>query len=239
MKPPTQKIEVTALAREQAVWWSTNLKAASLESIILDPRQMGSMSPVLVYSDAAGGNAAKLRNGAGSFCPPASWCYMPWPALIRENRENSLGTKFANKMCCLEGVAALLGLVTIPNLARNKEVIILCDNSAFVSTYKKKHSSCEYAYSVAKAIHDISTALGAVTKIVKTRRCSGPAEEAADALSKGEWERAWALMPKKDKDPGRIPREILAWVQNPTPDLRLGEKIVKDMSVYTNMLYMK
>ena len=113
MKPPTQKIEVTALAREQAVWWSTNLKAASLESIILDPRQMGSMSPVLVYSDAAGGNAAKLRNGAGSFCPPASWCYMPWPALIRENRENSLGTKFVNKMCCLEGVAALLGLVTI------------------------------------------------------------------------------------------------------------------------------
>ena len=200
---------------------------------------MGSMSPVLVYSDAAGGNAAKLRNGAGSFCPPASWCYMPWPALIRENRENSLGTKFANKMCCLEGVAALLGLVTIPDLARNKEVIILCDNSAFVSTYKKKHSSCEYAYSVGKAIHDIITALEAVTKIVKTCRCSGPAEEAADALSKGERERAWALMPKKDKDPGRIPREILAWVQNPTPDLRLGEKIVKDMSVYTNMLYMK
>ena len=40
---------------------------------------------------------------------------------------------------------------------------------------------------MAKAIHDVSTALGAVTKLVKMHRCSGPAEEAADALSKGDW----------------------------------------------------
>ena len=239
MKPPSQKMVVPELAREQAAWWTTNLKAAAVESSIIDPRPMGSMSPVMVFTDAAGGNAAKLRNGAGSFCPPSDWAYMPWSGLIRENRPNSLGTKFANKLCCLEGIAALVGLTTIPNRARNREVIILCDNAAFVATYKKKHSSCEYAYSVAKAIHDVSMALGTVTKVVKTRRCSGPAEEAADALSKGEWERAWTLMPHKHEDPGRIPRAILAWIQNPVPDMMLGEKIVHDMSSYTKMLYLK
>ena len=145
------------------------------------------MSPVLVFTDAAGSYTAKLRNGAGTFCPPFDWSYMPWSTLIRENRPNSLGIKYANKLCCLEGVGALIGLTTIPDRARNREVIILCDNAAFVATYKKKHSSCEYAYSVANAINDAGTALGAVTKLVKMHRCSGPAEEAADALSKGDW----------------------------------------------------
>ena len=94
---------------------------------------MGSMDPVLVFTDAAGGNAAKIRNGAGGFIPPRDWCYMPWTPLIRENRPNTLGTKFASKMCCLEGLAALIGLVTVPDLVRNREVNILCDNAAFVA----------------------------------------------------------------------------------------------------------
>ena len=238
-KPPTYKVKVSALAKEQASWWSVNLRAATKESTIMDPREMGSMDPVMVFTDAAGGNAAKLRNGAGSFCPPNDWCYMPWTPLIRENRPNTLGTKFANKMCCLEGLAALIGLVTIPDLARNREVNIFCDNAAFVACYKKKHSSCEYAYTVAKAIHDVSVGLGAVTKVVKTRRCSGPYEEAADALSKGEWERAWEFMPYKHDDPGRIPRAILKWSSNPSPDLNLGRKVLKDMYMYTKVLFME
>ena len=238
-KPPTYKVKVSELAKEQASWWSMNLCVATKESKILDPREMGSMDPVLVFTDAAGGNAAKIRNGAGGFIPPRDWFYMPWTPLIRENRPNTLGTKFANKMCCLEGLAALIGLVTVPDLARNREVNILCDNAAFVACYKKKHSGCEYAYTVAKAIYDVSIGLGAVTKVVKTRRCSGPFEEAADALSKGDWERAWEFMPHKHEDPGRIPRAILQWSSNPSPDLNLGEKVLQDMSMYTEVLFSK
>ena len=57
---------------------------------------------------------------------------MNWPGIIRENRENSLGVKFAHKLCSPEGFAALATLATVPNMARNREMIVLCDNAAFV-----------------------------------------------------------------------------------------------------------
>ena len=40
---------------------------------------------------------------------------------------------------------------------------------------------------MAKAIHDVGVGLGCKVSVLKTRRCSGPGEEAADALSKGDW----------------------------------------------------
>ena len=106
------------------------------------PRIMGCMSQVLVFTDAAGGNASELSNGAGTFCPPFDWSYMPRPALIRENRPNSLGIKFANKLCCLEGVAALIGLTTIPDRARNRGNYLLRQCCLYCHLQKKR-SSCE------------------------------------------------------------------------------------------------
>ena len=200
---------------------------------------MGSMEPVNIFTDAAGGDAAKIKNGIGGFIPPHHWVYMPWPELIRDNRMNSLGTKFAHKLCTLEGFAALTSLASIPDIARNREVIIHCDNAGFVAVYRKKHSKCVYAYTIAKALHDVAEGLGVVVKVVKTKRCSGPGEEAADALSKGDWERAWDNMPLKDIDPGRVPRSLLKWITNPSPDMMLGERILSDMSKYTEVLYME
>ena len=100
MKPPTYNVKVPELAKQQAHWWLDNLRVASHEAKIIDPREMGSMCPVNIYTDAAGGNAGKIKNGIGGFCPPSNWFYMPWPPLVRENRENSLGIKFANKLRC-------------------------------------------------------------------------------------------------------------------------------------------
>ena len=75
--------------------------------------------------------------------------------------------------------------------------------------------------------------------MVKTKRCSGQGEIAADALSKGDWDTAWLNMPDRDVDPGRIPRSILIWINNPIPDLDLGKKILKDMSKYTDTLFIE
>ena len=238
LKPPGYKVPVSNMAKEQAAWWIVNLQAGREISRIPDPRPMGNMCPILVYTDAAGGNASKIGNGIGGFCPPNNWFYMPWSDLIRSNRPNSEGTKFAHKMCSLEGLAALVGLATIPNRARNQEVHILCDNSAFVAAYRKKHSTCAYAYTVAKAINDVGEGLGCVVKIVKTKRCSSPGANAADALSKADWDRAWDLIPNKDDDPGRIPASILRWASNPTKDMTFGKKILCDMSKYTKVLHL-
>ena len=80
---------------------------------------MGRMNPIHVYTDAAGGDPTKIKNGIGSFTPPEDWCYVPWPEIIRVNRSNSDGVKFAHKLCSLEGFAAVCGLASIPDLARN------------------------------------------------------------------------------------------------------------------------
>ena len=108
-----------------------------------------------------------------------------------------------------------------------------------MAAYRKKHSSCAYAYTVAKAVHDVGVGLGSVVKILKTRRCSGPGEVVADSLSKGDWEVAWPLMPNKNEDPGRIPASILKWVANPVKDMDLGSKILTDMMEYTKVLHIR
>ena len=177
-----------------------------------------------------------MKNGAGGFCPPDSWFYVPWPQLIRDNRENSSGVRFKHKLSCLEGFAALAGLTMVPNKLRNREATILCDNAGFVAIYKKKRSKCEYAYTMAKAIYDVGSYLGCKVNVEKIRRCSDPNTEAADALSKGDWQRAWANMPEKETDPQRTPRVLLRWIANPYPDLNLGRKIIEEMSQYTDVL---
>ena len=110
---------------------------------------MCSMQPVMLYTDAAGGDPSKIKNGIGGYSSGGNWMYMPWSGLIREKRENSEGVKFAHKLCTLEGFRALCGLASMPEETRNRDVLVQCDNMAFVMVYEKKQGSCPYAYMVA------------------------------------------------------------------------------------------
>ena len=148
----------------------------------------------------AGGEELLLKNGAGGFCPPESWYYIPWPQLIRDNQKNFEGVRFKNKLSCLEGFAALVGLTMVPDRVRNKEATIFCDNAGFVAIYRKRRSKCEYSYTFAKAIGDLTGYLSCKVNVVKIGRCSDQGAEASDALSKGDWDRAWCNMPNKDND---------------------------------------
>ena len=129
-----------------------NLRAAKEESTILDPRPMESMTVIKVFTDASGGDASKIKNRIGGFAPKKQWVYMPWPEIIRDNRMNSLGIKFAHKPCTLEGFAALATISAMLDRVRNREVIIFCDNAGLVEVYRKKHSRCPCAYTIAKAM---------------------------------------------------------------------------------------
>ena len=149
------------------------------------------------------------------------------------------GVRFRSKLSCLEGFAALCGLTMVPERIRNKEATIFCDNAGFVAIFRKHRSKCDYSYTLAKAIQDVATHLGCKVNVEKTRRCSNQQTEAADALSKGDWNRAWDNMPLKEMDPRRVPRVLLRWISNPIPDLNLGEKIAEEMSKFTAMLYEK
>jgi hypothetical protein len=235
---PNFMFPVTDLARLQAAWWMVHLRVAAEESRIMDPRPMGSMLPCITYGDAAGGDTAQVRNGAGAYCPPYQWTYLPWSSLIRENRQNSLGVRFGHKLSVLEGVASLLALTIIAERARNTEVLIKSDNIGLVEVFKKKHCSCPYLYTMVKAIFDVGEGLGARVRMEHSKRCSGVGELVTDALSKGEWGKAWPLMPRKNTDPERIPVSLLLWVVNPIPDMGLGTKILSDMRKYTKVLHL-
>ena len=148
------------------------MRAAAVASSIRDLRPMEQMKVKLIYTDAAGGAEGKIKNGIGGYSPPSNWFYMPWPVRVQFNIPTSLGVRFASKLSALEGFAALVGLVSMPNEVRNCEVRLLCDNAGFVYSYQAKSSKCAYVYSIAKAINDVSEGLACKVKVVKTPRCS-------------------------------------------------------------------
>ena len=80
LKPHGFMFEIPETVKLQAAWWTTHLRAAKEESSIVDPRPMGRMNPVQIYTDAAGGDPNKIKNGIGCYTPPKKWCYMLlWP----------------------------------------------------------------------------------------------------------------------------------------------------------------
>ena len=73
--------------------------------------------------------------------------------------------------------------------------------------------------------------------VVKTKRCSSEGELAADALSKGDWLKSKLYMPDKNIEPKYVPRVLLRWLNNPVPDLDLGQKVLSEISTYTKVLH--
>ena len=75
---------------------------------------------------------------------------------LHNNLLSSLGVRFAKKLSCLEGFAALIGINALPNRIRNMEVLILVDNAVFVYPYANKHSCCPYAHTIEKALQNMA-----------------------------------------------------------------------------------
>ena len=112
------------------------------------------------------------------------------------------------------------------------------------STYWHRTEYKVYTYTAlaqngVQSVHLHCTGTERSTKCTLTlHRCSGLGEIAADALSKGNWDTAWAAMPLKHDDPGRIPASLLCWINDPTPDTELGSKILSDMMKYTKVVHL-
>ena len=67
-------------------------------------------------------------------------------------------------------------------------------------------------------------------EVVKTGRMSGPGERAADALSKGDMDRAWEDIGKvREEESRQVPKVIREWIQDPVPDPELGLRILDEL----------
>ena len=62
-------IKITHQARDQAMWRLGNIRAATENSTIMNPRTMEMMGPVHILSNDAGRDAGNIKNGIGAFTP--------------------------------------------------------------------------------------------------------------------------------------------------------------------------
>ena len=119
----------------------------------------------------------------------------------------------------------------------NKHLEMHVDNQGSVSIYDKGYStSCPYCYTLVVAIHEIAAALNCHVVLSKIARCSNTGSIIADLLSKAAFKEFYELMPGRNTEPAWIPRELLKWIDDPVEDMKLGQRILKEMSKYTMVL---
>ena len=227
--PKSQLVKPTSELREQARWWRVALAVAHRRSAIVHPDPQIPSNAVNGYCDAAGGTMERMGHGVGGLVPPFKYFYQPWPAWLNMGLANSEGVSFSSKLSCLELLGALILLVTCGDLAVGGHLRIHVDNQGSVDIYAKGHSTrCEYTSAVAKAIYDVSVAVGVNVTVEKIRRCSDQGSYTADMLSKGNLREAQRMMPDRLM-PCTVPKSILAWLSNPHRRLNWAEDILDDL----------
>ena len=100
-----------------------------------------------------------------------------------------------------------------------------------MSPWTKGSSTCLYAATISKALFDLARGLDIRVDVAKTGRMTGPGERAADALSKGDFDRAWEDIGNiREERQRRVPRVIEEWIQDPVPDTELGKRILEELA---------
>ena len=235
---PSKMLIISGLVKQQLEWWIRAVELAKIGTKIPDPRTFTPRVYVEMFPDAAGG-LGPVESGLGSWFPTGNshpWIQVPWPELIQTNGRNSLGTNFARKLTTLEGAAALMGLVSEPDLIRNKNVVIFTDNAGLTFAYEKGHSKCPYANTIAKAINYMGKALNATVWVQKTPRRSNLGEIVADELSKGNLEVAMSKMGDPAGEQSFKSKVLLKWLEDPYPSRTLGEQIADEIAIFTPIL---
>lgn len=86
------------------------------------------------------------------------------------------------------------------------------------------------------AISEVAASINCKLEIVKITRCSNELAEAADAISKAEFQRMRRRMPGASLGPARVPRALVEWVKYPVADRKLGARILHEMGIERNIL---
>ena len=233
----SEQLPLSADCKEQLFWWFVMLQTCAGWTPIQYPDLVTSPLALQGYTDAAGGTPNKIGHGVGGILEPDVWFYIPWPAWLNKGMPNSDNIKFDRKMSVLELLGPLALLTCAPDRVRNKHLEIHVDNQGAVSIYAKGYStSCPYCYTLAVAIFEISTALNCHVTLSKIRRCSNTGTVIADMLSKAAFQEFYQLMPERRTEPAWIPRELLLWIQDPKEDMKLGKRIMIEMSKYTQLI---
>jgi hypothetical protein len=226
---PFQVVRPSHQLREQARWWMVALAESDRCSPIIHPDPPVPSHAMEGWTDAAGGSVSHVGAGLGGLVPPYRYFYLPWPQWINAKGENGDGVVFASKLTCLELLGPLVLLVTCGDLAAGGHLRCYVDNQGAVDVYRKGHSTgCLYTSTIAKAIYEVSEAIGVVVSVEKVKRCSDRGSYTADMISKGNMTEVRKMMPLREA-PCIVPPSILSWVSDPRLDMEWSGAILKDM----------
>ena len=163
------------------------------------------------------------------------WVYLPWGRQINTGQATANGKALDRSMSALELLGPLLGLCAAAKQARGGAFRFWVDNAGSVFIWKKGYStSCVLSSTLVTAVACVAAGLGCKVDIVKISRCSTPLASMADALSKADFRRFWALangeVPgEMPMEPLEVPEALMRWVIHPKEDWDLGRRILRDL----------
>ena len=123
-------------------------------------------------------------------------------------------------------------------MLRGRQAMVYVDNMGSMIWYNKGWAKqCNLGNTVIRAINLITTALHCDFWVEKVPRCSSRETEAADALSKCNYERFLVNMPgAANTMPKVVPKTLLQWMEDPKPDRELGGRILEEMAETTELM---
>jgi len=230
-----ERVTLTAQAKQQFQFWAELLKTCSGCSNIPNPHQTPPAWAINAYTDAAGGSADNPASGTGGVMGDW-WYWTPWSKKIQHGILKIEGKKVGRKLTALELIGPLVVIAANFDQCRYRPVTVWVDNSGSVGVWKKGYSNhCPLSNTIVKAISTLAAAGGCELFIQKITRCSNTGATVADHLSKGRWKIAKATAAAAGTalrlEPASFPRQLLRWLDEPTCDELLGNKILDELAL--------
>jgi hypothetical protein len=232
-----RQVIVSDWARSEAWFWRNMMPFCGKRTHLPDPDYCLPPRTLHGHTDAAGGTTLHVGYGVGAVLGEHWWTYLPWGTNINKGKLYKDGGRLDCKMSAWELLGPLLLLTAGVELVRDRSLVIPVDNQGSVAIFQKGWCcSCQLCTTLALAISEVSASINCKLEIVKIRRCSNVASQAADSISKANWSRFRQLMPGATPGPAEVPRTLLHWVQDPVEDPTLGERILRELGVRKNIL---
>ena len=231
-QPKDLRVKVPRQTIFAMVWWLLNLRASSLEgTFIPDPTQYFPRRALELFPDAAGGATSSKVKGWGCVCITLKeHAHGVWPRFILENTERN-GQTWGRRLSVLEGFgAAQCVALWAKDIVEIGAAAIYVDNAGFVYAAAKGSSKCEYVYTMAKYIADMSAGMGVNIKLCHTGRRTTSGEKICDALSKGEFTEVRQEMPDGKDISQRTSKVLMRWINNPAVTRSLGRMGLQEVA---------
>ena len=224
-------VEKTPLMVAQLHYWRVVLPACSGRIPIPNPRQGVPATVDHYYTDAAGGSLSAPGQGLGGV-GLGWWAYLAWPRPINGDKRSADGKRLGGKLSFLELLGPLLVVAAGAQVCGGRDICVWVDNMGSVQIFKRGYSTtCSYATCVARAISVVAARIGCRVYVEKITRCSTREAEAADALSKADFDRFAGCWRGPLPEMSRSPRSLVTWLNNPDTSAPLGEMILKDLGL--------